>query len=826
MTITDMNRRQFIEKVGKGSLVVGFSLSPVTASLLAADEHHEDHAKDASGLTITTGPLTNSVSPPTDAWITITDDGKITFLSGKVELGTGTQTALSQIVAEELYVDVSAITYVQGDTSQTPDQGFTAGSKSIQTEGPLVRRAAATAFQNLLTLASGYLGASTSELVARDGSIGIGPEMRHRTRYAKLLEGQNLSVVSNPSQPFKQAQDYTVVGKPIPRVDLRDKFTGKFTYVSDIVLPGMLHGRVVRNDIGPAPSFKATSKSKNATFVSLDDSAAQAVPGWVQTVHNKNFVGVVATTEWGAIQAARGVHVTWQAGAALVSDSTQANLQAALMAPGNIYASSTQERVGTVVPGTINETYYSPYHMHGSVGPSCAVANVTAAPDPDTGIQATVWSGTQGVYPLRQAVADVLHLPVSAVRVIYVEGPGCYGHNGADDVAVDAALMSQAVNAPVRVQWMRQDEHGWEPLGPAMAHSLSAALDGSGNVVSWSHEVWTPPHNSRPGGGGNLLAGQETGLLPQNLPTAPVNAGTRNGPVNYRFKNMLLTAHHVQPFQTTNGVVGTTLVNTLPRSSALRSLGGMSNCFANESFMDELARKAGVDPISFRKHYVCALTPASANSPAEVPDGNGIDQRAVAALDALAAQAGGSLAGATKGDVVGKGVAFARYETVETYVAVYVEVEVATSANLPLPKGGVWVRRVVVAHDCGLIINPDGLKNQIEGNVIQGISRALIEEVVFDNKTTNGVNGVTSLTWTFQVPNYPVIHFNQAPASIEIVLLDHPEQLTQVPDTPAWGAGEPTIGPVVGAIANAIYDAIGKRMTVLPITPARVQAVL
>jgi CO/xanthine dehydrogenase Mo-binding subunit len=524
-------------------------------------------------------------------------------------------------------------------------------------------------------------------------------------------------------------------------------------------------------------------------------------------------VGVVATTEWAAIQAAKALNVTWTNGAPLVSDSVQADLQAALTS-GVYSANKTQEVVGNAdgVYGLaaanlkFTRDYYSPYNMHGSVGPSCALANVTSAPDAN-GIQATVWSGTQGVYPLQQAIAQILGLPQSAVRVIYVEGPGCYGHNGADDAAADAALMSQLVGKPVRVQWMRWDEHGWEPLGPAMAHTLNGALDATRNVISWSHTVNTPPHNSRPGGGGSLLAGQETGLIPPNLPAVSINAGTRNGPVNYNFPNIKLTANNVQPYNTNAGTIVSPLVNTLPRSTALRSLGGMSNCFANESFMDELALAANQDPIAFRKQYVCALS-GSSGSATSVPVA-GVDPRATAALDAMAAQAGwsNSLAPARTGAVAGKGVAFARYETVETYVAVYVEVEVTTAT------GVVWVRRVVVAHDCGLIINPDGLKNQIEGNVIQGISRTLIEEVAFNTK------GVTSLLWA----TYPVVHFNQVPSSIEIVLLDHPEQLTQdVSNVPSWGAGEPTIGPVAPAIANAIYNAIGKRLTMLPITAQRV----
>jgi nicotinate dehydrogenase subunit B len=782
MTTTRMTRRQFFETLGEGSLVVGVSLSPVAASILAGEAHA---ASVNSQLTILSGIVSGPPPGQNDAWLVIDHQGNITLFSGKVEIGTGTQTAFSQIVAEELHTSISKITYVQGDTSQTPDQGFTAGSKSIQVQGPLLRRAAATAYQ-------------------------------------ALAAGQQGTVTTNPSATIRDPSTYTIVGTPVARLDLINKCTGTFDFVSDIVLPHyrgrpdhlnlprLLHGRVLRNVNGGA-----ATKPKNATFSMFDAgsfAAAQTIPGFVQTVQKGSFVGVVATTEWAAIQAAKTLQVVWTAGPALVSDSDQATLQAALMSPTNIYATSSQEVVGnadlafSTAPIQGTRTYYSPYHMHGSFGPSCAVANVTSTPDAN-GIRATVWSGTQGVYPLQQALSDILAIPTAAIRVIYVEGAGCYGHNGSDDVAADAALMSKLVGRPVRVHWMRQDEHGWEPLGPAMAHTLQGGLDMSGNVVSWSHAVYSPPHSSRPGGGGSLLAGQEIGLVPPALPTKPVNQGTRNGPMNYNFPNMKVSASHVQPYQTNQGAAVVPLVNTLPRSSALRSLGGLSNCFANESFMDELALAANADPIAFRKKYVCALSGGSGSATSvPVP---GVDPRAVAALDAMAQQAGwgNPIAPPRAGAVAGKGVAFARYETVETYVAVYVEVEVTTAT------GEVWVRRVVVAHDCGLIINPDGLRNQIEGNVIQGISRTLIEEVGFSG------TGVTTLLWSA----YPVIQFNQVPSSIEIVLLNHPEQLTQDPsNVPAWGAGEPTIGPVPPAIANAIFNATGKRLTVLPITKQRV----
>jgi len=797
LTTTNVTRRDFFKTLGQGSLAVGFSLSPAATLLATEAQAHVE----APRLTVLSGIASGS-PPANDSWLVVERDGDVILYSGKVELGTGTQTAFMQIVAEELGVGMGRIRFVQGDTSRTPDQGFTAGSKSIQVQGPLVRRAAATA-------------------------------------HAALMSGTTGIISTNPSATLKDPSAYRIVGRPVARVDLPRKMTGTFPYVSDIVrpqegsqrrddddgrwrsridLPGMLHGRVLRNHAG---GF--VSKPKNATLVSVNATAAQSIPGFVSVVSKGNFVGVVATTEWAAIQAANAVQVTWSAGSPLASDSVQPDLKTALTNPANIYAVSTQEVVGAAdtsyanAPVKLSRTYYTPYHMHGAIGPSCAVANVTATPDAN-GIQATVWSGTQGVYPLQLALAGILGLPQSAIRVIYVEGAGCYGHNGADDVAADAAVMSMLAGRPVRLQWMRMDEHAWEPLGPAMAHTLQAGLDQYGNVTAWTHTLYSPPHNSRPGTGGSLLAGQEVSqLVPPALPVAPVNLGTRNAPVNYNFPAIKLTANHVQPYLTNSGVANSPLVNTLPRSSALRSLGGMSNCFANEMFMDEVANAAKVDPIAYRKRYVCSLS-GSSSTAASVPV-PGTDPRAVAVLDAMAQKAGWGkpLAKPASGAVAGKGVAFTRYETVEAYVAVYVEVEVTKAT------GVVWVRRVVVAHDCGLIINPDGLRNQIEGNVIQAISRTLIEEVSFDT------SGVTSLKWQPYPPTapassaYPVIHFNQVPSSIEVVLLDHPEQLTQDPsNVPAWGAGEAALGPTAGAIGNAIFNATGTRFTVLPITPQRI----
>jgi nicotinate dehydrogenase subunit B len=397
------------------------------------------------------------------------------------------------------------------------------------------------------------------------------------------------------------------------------------------------------------------------------------------------------------------------------------------------------------------------------------------------------------VYELQGAIAQMLNLTTTAVHVIYTEASGCYGHNGADDAAADAAFISSVVGSPVRVQWMRPDEEGWEPLGPAMTHSMKGGLDSNGNVVAWDHAVYTPTHNSRPdSNAGNLLAGQLLGLLPEPLPALPTNAGTRNGPVNYNFANNRLTENQVRSFVTVPGTSApaSPLTWLLPRSTALRSLGGLSNSFANESFMDEMAAVAGADPLAFRLNYLSG------------------DPRATAVLQAMAERAGWEKGVSAPGPGMGRGISYLQYENNLTYVAAYAEVDVDTTT------GVVQVTRVVVAHDCGLVINPDGLRNQIEGNVIQATSRTLMEEVQFDQ------GGVTSLYWDTSSfhpgTQYPILRFDQVP-SVEIVLIDRPSQ-------PAWGAGEPVTEAMPGAIGNAIFNATGVRIRILPITPARMLA--
>lgn len=771
MNGTTLSRRQFL--AGTGSMAVGFSLSATLTDLAQA-------APNIGG------------SLQADAWLVVsgaTPGGTgtlVTIYAGKVELGTGIQTALSQIVAEELNVTMAQVRYMQGDTDQTPGStGYTAGSKSVQNDGPPMRRAAATAMQSLYALASAQFGVPVSQLGARRGLIGVGATSRGGKSYGDLISGQTLSIAGDPAAPVKSPADYTIVGQSVPRVDLPEKAKATFRYVGDLQLPGMLHARVVR------PS------GRNARFGSWGaDGGLAAIPGFLGKYQIGNFVFVVGTTEFAAVSAqtllSRGPGaVVWIAGAPLIP---QASLPTALQDPQNIYASGNEVNLGnvdaalTTAAATTSATYFTPFHMHGAMSASAAVADFADG-------RLTVWSGTQGPYPLRAAIAVMVGLPEASVRVIYTEASGCYGHNGADDVAGEAALIAKTLGKPVRLQWNRAEEHGWEPLGSAMVHRMRGGVTGS-SVVAWEHAVYSATHNSRPNSGassGNLLPTQALGNRPADMPALNTNAATRNAPVTYTFTNNRLVRNFVKSFNLVPGTRTASLPLTwvLPRTTALRSLGGFSNSFANESFMDELAKAANADPVAFRLAHLN-------------------DPRAIAVLNAAASQAGwGSpLAGAPSGYARGRGVAYLRYETVEAYVATVAEVLVNVAT------GAVQVTRVVVAHDCGLIVNPDGLRNQIEGNVIQGISRTLKEEVRY-----NG-DRVTTLGWqdnpTFFLTGYPVINFDEVP-SIEVVLIDRPTEVS-------WGAGEPVIGSMGGAIGNAVARAVGKRVRTLPMTPARVLA--
>ena len=708
-----------------------------------------------AGARGTSGASSDPALDQLDSWLAVGADGSVTLYSGKVELGTGVETALSQIVAEELDVPIGRVTVIQGSTGLVPDQGYTAGSRTLQSGGVQIRQAAATARQALLALAAARLGAPASALAVRNGTVFAGARS---VSYAELTGGRHFARAVDRAAPLKQPSAYTTVGRAVPRVELPAKVYGTHVYVHNVRVPGMLHGRVVR------------PTAIGATLGAIDDHAARAIPGVVDIVQRANFVGVVAVREENAIEAARALDVTWTPPATPLPSlhdmydamHTTASRERVLTSIGNVDA--------PLADGArqLQATYFTPYQSHGSIGPSCAVADVRDD-------EATVWSGTQGSYALRDALAELLGVAPERVRVVWTEASGCYGHNGADDAAADAALLSQAVHRPVRVQWSRADELGWDPKSPAMRMDVRGAVDARGRVVVWDYAVTTPTHSTRPGGhAGNLLAGQLLGLTGRS----GFGGGDRNARHNYIFP-----ADRVVSRQFEHGPL---------RPSAMRGLGAPANLFATESFMDELAAVAHVDPIQFRLGHL------------QDPRGIAVIQR-VAELSGWEprpsprriARAGDSAM------EVGRGIAFAQYENQFAYIATIAELEVHPAS------GRVRVRRACVAFDCGLIVNPDGLRNQIEGGTVQGISRALLEAVRYDDRA------VTSVDWK----TYPILAFPDVPDSVEVALLNHPDQ-------PAWGAGEPATCTVAGAIANAIFDATGARVRAVPFTPERVRAAL
>jgi CO/xanthine dehydrogenase Mo-binding subunit len=541
----------------------------------------------------------------------------------------------------------------------------------------------------------------------------------------------------------KEREAYRLVGTSAPRVDLVGKFTGAPSFVQDVRLPGMLHGRVVR------------SRHPGARVLAVDDHAVRDA----QVVRVGQFIGVVAEREEQAIRAAAQLEVTWEDVASLPPQESlfdwmrgQPTTDQIVTASGDVEAAlgRSAKRVHAV--------YRQPFQAHASIGPSCAVAEVR------DGV-VTVWASSGGVYPLRGALADLLELPPEQVRVIHVEGAGAYGQNGSEDVAADAALLARAVGRPVRVQWSRADEFVGEPKAAAMLVEVRGGLDDAGQIVGWDYQVWSSTHTNRPRQALGLLAGCEVrGQLPR--PAAFFFGGERNAPTNYTVTDQRVTMRY--------------LAQPPLRTSSMRSLGGAGNTFANESFMDELAAMAEADPLAFRLRHLD-------------------DPRAHAVLEAVAEAAAW---GTELPQGEGLGLAFARYENDEAYVAMVAHVAVDTAT------GAVRMQRVMVAHDCGLIVNPDGVRNQIEGNVLQALSRALKEEVRF------AAGGQATQDWEA----YPILTFSEVP-ELEIVLINRPDQ-------PSLGAGEPATVTVAAAVANAIYAATGARLRQVPFTPERVRAAL
>ncbi len=694
------------------------------------------------------------VSDWLDDWLAFETDGTVTALSGKVELGTGVRTALAQIVADELDLPLERVHMVMGDTARTPDEGYTAGSMTISGGGTALRNAAAEARRVLLEMAAERLDATVNELAVRDGIILVDRHPERSITYAELMGGKAFNLRVTGNAPRKSPQAYRFVGTPVQREDLPGKVAGRPSFIQDLRLPGMLHGRMVRPP-GPA-----------AQLGSIDRESVKNVPGLVQVVQRGNLIGVVAEREEQAILAAKQLKVEWREAAAY---PPMQQLYDYLRAqPTEDHVLVEQGDLARAFAGAahrLDATYYQPYHAHASIGPSCAVAEADAE-------HVTIWASTPGPYPLSGAIAQLLGLPPENVHIIFVEGSGSYGQNGSDDVAADAAILAQAVGRPVRVQWTREEEFAWEPKAPAMVMQVHGGLDEKGNVVAWDYQVTSPSHVARARFAGQLVTAQL--MEGKRAPQSRFSFGAeRNAPTNYFFPVQRVTVHYLQ--------------DSPLRASSFRSLGGGENTFANESFMDELAAAAGADPVEFRLRHL-----------------KGERERTVlqAAAEKAAWQTRPRPRRSEADPAIGKGIAFARYENDQAIVACVAEVEVQRET------GAVRVRRIVVAHDCGLIINPDGVKNQIEGNVVQSLSRTLKEEVQFDERH------ITSVDWT----TYPILTFSEVP-DVDIVLINRP-------DEPAVGAGEPSTVTTAAAVANAIFDATGARLRQIPFTPARVKAAL
>lgn len=706
-------------------------------------------------------------NPDLDAWIRLNSDETITIFIGKVELGQGIKTAVSQIAAEELEVAIERIRVQTADTDQSPNEGLTAGSMSVEMSGRSLRHAAVTARHILLALAFEVLEAETptAELVVQDGTISdpaTGRQITYWELQAERPFGQTVRTDLAPKQPAK----HQIIGQPLKRQDLIPKVTGQACFVHDLALPNMVHGRIVR-----PPTYQAR-------LVSLDETAVLQMPGVVAVVRDGSFLGIVAEREEEAIWASERLRelAVWETTTTLPPPDT---LQAHLL---NNATESNLVREGTAVSGpvppkaapasaaqTLKATYSRPYQMHGSLAPSAAVAQWEDG-------QLTIWSHTQGPPILQGAIAEVLHLQPEQVRIIHTEGSGCYGHNGADDAALDAALLTKAVaGRPVSLKWMREDEHLWEPYGAAMTIKMEASLDQAGRVAAWNHDVWSYSHLNRP----RATASQHSGLLAAwhlKRPFAPTRTqnllgrhfgGYRNAEPLYAFPQERVVSHFVP--------------NSPLRSSALRSLGAYANVFAIESFMDELSEAAGVDPISYRLQHLT-------------------DERAKAVIVAAAKKAGWQAGTRLSQSNRGRGIAFAQYKNIQCYTAVIVELTVDPTS------GTIQLEHAIIAADAGQIVNPDGLSNQLEGGFVQAASWTLAEAVAFDQ------SGVQSKDWD----SYPVLPFTGVP-KIETVLLNRPA-------LPPLGAGEASQNPTPAAIANAIYDAVDLRLRDIPFTADKISS--
>jgi nicotinate dehydrogenase subunit B len=694
-----------------------------------------------------------AANPRLDQWVEFREPGRVRVSTGRVEIGQGVLTAMRQIAAEELDVTPNRIMLMSGGTELTPNEGYTAGSQSIQFGGVALRMACAEVRALFLDHTAAAFGLSRGDLAVRDGAI-IHDGRPTGHDYWSLAGAVDLGRRARGDALTKKPGDYRVVGQDAPRVDLAAKVFGEPVFLHDMMLDGMLHARVVRQP------------RREATIKTVDEAALRrAAKGPIEIVRNGNFLAITGPDETvvDAVAAVAPSHVVWDGVDAL--NPFQEEARWLLQQPSIDRVVGAPPPSAPVPAANRYEASYTRMHIaHASVAPSCGAALYR-----DGRLQ--VWTHSQGVYPLRDALARTLKLDPAMISVKHVQGPGCYGHNGADDAAADAAAIAMHTpGKPVRVRWRREEEFGFEPVSPAMVVTARAALDDAGRPVDWTTEIWSGRHSSRPGGGGNLLAAE---ALPDPPPAPPATessnppgAGTRNGEPLYEFPAKRIV-HHLIP-------------ETPVRTSSLRGLGATLNVFAIESAMDDLAERAGEDPVAYRLSVLR-------------------DARARAVVDRVA-QLGGWRAGQVPSTGSGRGIGFARYKNIAAYAAVIAEVEVDESVRLT---------RVWCVCDAGLVINPDGATNQLEGGIIQAASWALKEGVRLDS------NGISSRDWE----GYTVLRFTEVP---EITV----ELLGAAADLPALGVGEASGGPTVAAIGNAVAHALGARLRDLPLTRDRVMDAL
>jgi CO/xanthine dehydrogenase Mo-binding subunit len=731
-------RRNFLK--GSGSIVLYFNMVPMSAL-----------AQQAAAADL---PSSLAANPGLDTWLRIAADGSLTLSPGKCELGQGIQTALAQIAAEELDVSFDRVRVTTVDTAMSPNEGYTNGSQSVEASGAAVRTAAADVRAILIDLAADELAVDSDRIGVRNGIFTIDGS-NSTLGYGDIVKDRNLSRNATGSSPAKSIDNYQIVGKSLQRIDIPRKAFAEAAYIQDIRIEGMLHARIVRTGDREAKLLQPT-----------EFDAVSQLPGVVKVIRDGSFLAVVSEREEQAVSAAKALALLchW--------DTSELPLQERTIndwlkkAPADVKVVAERGSIGSAnVARTVSENYSRPFQAHASMSPSMAIAHKSDK-------QLTVWSHTQGVFMLRGAIARLVGLDEESVRLIHAEAAGCYGHNGADDVAADVALIAMHMpGRTIRLQWSRADEFLGEPYGSAMNTKISAGLDAKGNIVDWQYDIWSGTHSIRPAGArraGNLFAARQiaeplasppVGNIPQ-----PRGGADRNGVPLYSFANHRITKR---------------LIPDMPiRVSALRGLGAYTNVFAIESFMDEIANAQGDDPIEFRIRHLD-------------------DQRMIGVLRKLREQMAAADFDSAK-PPAGVGIAMARYKNLGAYCAIAMRVIVDSAT------GQIKLDRALCAVDIGLVINPDGAINQIEGGVIQAASWTVKEQLRL------GTSGVESKDWA----SYPILTFPEVPL-VEVALINQPHE-------PALGAGEAAQGPTAAAIANAVANATGTRIRDLPLTPARV----